>query len=338
MGPLTPPLREVWQAKAYPRAVAGGRILAHVDHHVVALSARTGKRLWSYPWRASDVYAHRDVVVANVWDGDELHVIDAATGRPQRVFPSPSAYAAAMAGDALVAHDAKYGPGMLFCADVTTGVRRWRRPSAEVKAWTAGAEVCVFALATGELLALRTSTGEVLWRREWPPTGSRDGEVGSATIDDVRLGDGAVFVTVGEHFLGLDLATGETRWKNGNDGARHQVVEGRRIFSLSGHRYRVLDAATGHAVVERDVGPSLPERLREHGFHQMPLLSETHLFAASNRDALAAFARDTGEHVWSWQSTRSGSMSAPFAAEGRVCLGISEHIHCFEPVPRKGSA
>ncbi len=319
---LTAPLRESWSTSVKGRrlvATDSELLLAEGPREVnVALSARSGKRLWTYPWGTAWPGPGDTVLVA--LSEDEVHVVDAATGRPRRVLWCgwPRGYAGDLVIGQLSCFHAVYACGV----DWESGRRLWRAPSpAAIHETAISGDTLVAGLHNGSVLALDLRTGRERWRREWPQWFDLQDDRGRAHV--LILGDD-VIVGVPGHTLRLSLATGATAW---HAERQFEVLHADRLYGCQGAEYFALDAATGREALRRTLD-DIPEREGES--FRCHAVSDTHAFLTSDRDALLALERDSGLPVWSHQDPGEPDVVACFARDGRLYYRVETKVYCFE--------
>jgi outer membrane protein assembly factor BamB len=326
--PLIAPLREVWSIP-----LKGSRLLRTNDgllvtegphEQIVALSVRSGKKLWSYPWRGSVVPGPDGVVHVALEDG-EVHVVDTVTGRPRRVLwcGRPCGFV----GKTMIANpstDCVYG------VDWETGQRLWRASvPARVAGVVSSGHTVVAGLYTGIVVALDVRDGREQWRRAWPEWFSPTNSLQNAA--DVVIAGDDVLVSVPGRTLRLSLATGATVWQTDR---QFQVIHGERLYGCEGAEYFALEAATGREVLRRTLD-DVPERQGES--FQCRVVSETHAFVTTNRSALLALERESGLVAWSHQDPGESQVHACVADGGRLYYRIATKLYAFESSRPAGS-
>ncbi|AXG79546.1 outer membrane protein assembly factor BamB family protein [Streptomyces paludis] len=194
-------------------AISGGTVYVWKDARLLALDARSGTELWSYP------------------------IGDAAScgGVPVRVSPAPD-------GQLYVAA----GPRVLSI-DLTSGHVRWHFEAPAVflspPAFAPGPAVTgggvYLADYLGTVYALDAATGKDRWRIA---TESRQ------SIEPVLVADGNIHVGSGSALYTLDAVTGTPKWRFAAGGeviGAPVVADGRLHFGSADHVLYTLDASGG---------------------------------------------------------------------------------------------
>lgn len=207
----------------------------------------------------------------------------------------------------LLADDAFHLAGF----DLSRGALRYQRPlSGPVRFLTADRER-VFVARPCDVTAYATQDGEELWRFAAGTAGVGRCDGRAVSMEDVLL----VPARDPQHLLALDAATGEERWR------RRGVVGHGRCFAgdVDGIVWHVWDtvaqirASDGAVLREAPVASALRER-EIHTLHTLPVVSDTHLYVAGDRN-IAAIRKDDLTIEWSF---RSGEPLVP--ATGLVAM------------------
>ena len=337
---LAPPFREAWTATPVygPLAHDGLLFVNDSKDHPAALDAKTGKRVWTSPWLGGIALIHEGHLFLKL-DPSEIHVVDPHSGRPEAVLHAPHGNMAGI-GRRLIGCvvDYEYDAIVTWALDWTTGERLWsvrERPAGAVSQHFCASErgfVYEIEDRSGAsrnvkvLVARRIETGEELWRR-------RNAELQSvASIFEDR-----VVACVGDRAMALDLASGAVLWE----------VEGGAGY-LYGDRYYVLkwsadgptwfctiDVRTGKTLRRVDVRAKLPKTLKDAGLASLLLVTDTHVFAKSPKNALIVFDRESGEYAWQHHPSGAHIMGEVVCGDG--CFYYrngTERLFCLESAAR----
>lgn len=261
---------------------------------VVALDARTGRRLWRTPARGSvrsDVVV-RDTAVFSLSHLNVVQAFDAQSGRElwhRELTPDPpgrhrnSRTGLAVAGDVILA---QIGGGPLAVLDPATG-NTIAKPRIGGALYTspATADDRVLLVTAFGWLALARGSWDELWRLE-PPGGLPrhgppvvNGRLGFFVADEVRC---------------VDLADGRLRWSVplptvGLSLGAVTVDDG--VVYTPGPRPLALREATG-APVWRDAVPAA-------GYASAaPAVTRQQVFTTADDGRLLAYDRETGNELW----------------------------------------
>lgn len=260
---LAPPFRRVWTFHArslveFPPAVAYGRLFfANNDGVFFAISAKTGKKAWSYASgrcqaespavAAGTVFAtflNRPPCNASGGDG-ELIALSAGSGKVRwrrTIGPSESS-PLVLGGDVLVGD----WNGMVWCFAQATGKLVWSfQADGKVKDGLAYAGGHVFFGTYGsKVYSLDARTGKLVWEASAQPSLGSEGTFYSTpavAYDRVYIGstDGRMY--------SFGATTGDIRWSQSTGGYVYSspAVWRERVYagSYSGSFF-CFDAATG---------------------------------------------------------------------------------------------
>lgn len=217
-------------------AAGGNAIFAATGYgEMVAVSAETGTRLWTYdleaPARTAPTYADGKVYVVSVTN--VLHAINTADGSQAWVAPGVgesagviSAASPAVAGNTVVV---PFSSGEIAAFDTKDGQMKWidavvrstRTLAVSGLTDVAASPVIdngiVYATGVaGRTIAVSLSKGERLWEQN----------VGSAYTPIVS-GNALFLVDLQDNMIALDRKTGKTFWRSGLP-----VVRKKRFFSV----------------------------------------------------------------------------------------------------------
>jgi outer membrane protein assembly factor BamB len=267
--PGRPPLRVVWRSGGrslleFPPVIGFGRLfISNADGNVLAVSATTGRRAWTFHeqrcvaaspalgrYAGGTVYAvflGRQPCGQNHPDG-EVVALGVGTGDVRwRTTIGPSETSPLLVGHRLYVGDWR---GAVYELDARTGKVKWRfSTGGPVKGGIAFSNGRVFAGSyDGHVYCLRATDGHLLWRAS----------------EDARLfGHGTFYstpaVAYGRVYIGstdsrvysYGATTGERRWSYVTGGYVYgspSVWNGRVYIGSYDHNFYALDAATGRRV------------------------------------------------------------------------------------------
>jgi outer membrane protein assembly factor BamB len=322
-------------------SLAGGVVyFGSDDGRVYAVTAATGRRLWSVetngPVRSTPA-VDGGVVFVLSYDG-RLYALDARTGGRRWTFRTGGERAFEAKGlhgwqpasqtfvdpfdvflsSPAVADGVVYfgsGDGRVYAVDAATGVERWHVQTGDVvHASPAVVGGVVFVGSwDGDFYALDAATGAERWRLE----GGRDdvlhNQVGFQS--SAAVVDGVVYVGGRDSKLyALDAATGRERWRYDNEGSwvvgAPAVANGRVVFATSdSRRLHVLDAGTGKAVASQTGGAYM--------FSSPALAGDVVLIGVLNGQ-LDARDATTGALLWSYEVEASRGPAGRVLAADRT--------------------
>jgi outer membrane protein assembly factor BamB len=310
------------------------------ESRVAALDAATGTQLWTYPWPAGVLMAQDGVVLLATghW---EVHVVDAATGRPRttlwgamdiprRRLPmdEPVAYVAVRGRHVvLFGTHPEHKRAMLRCFDLHTGQRNW---TAWLESYTDGVVLTdsrvVVTQSRKEVRALDAATGRTCWTHY------------ADSVKEPKTDGRCVFFPAAApnhewRTVALDLKDGRTLW--GARRAVHWIGDG-VLFGLSEeNRIQATDAATGRRAGAANASVVLPASLRQFFLKRVLHVSESHVFVAAghlgnteNTGALLCLDRKTAECLW---VHRPGGEVYPcvHSADGRLIYRCGDCVYCL---------
>jgi len=261
-----------------PLAAAGGRVFAVSSGRVAALSAATGRQLWSVPAAGVEpsfpprlptyfvIYANGVVCVLGAY-GAGVAGLDPRTGRPIWRRPPPSGgFGAGAAADNGVLYVAEISPGGVAALDVRTGQPRWTAPTPSVASTLlvldsviAGTPTASPSYDAGSLtFALDKATGRPLWQANFDTeTYSSIAGEGDRVYVRVDLLNGAA--TEGNAIYALAARTGRKLWYRAfpsqSIGGTIVAADGLLYASFTQGGLRALSPETGADVWQRtDLG------------------------------------------------------------------------------------
>ena len=238
------------QLVASPIVAAGKIFILDSEAHVRAFDAKSGKKLWTQDLTPEDqdsdkargggvAYDDGHIYVATGF-GD-VHELDASTGKilwtthaivPFRASPTAS--------NGLVY--AVTSDNQMLCLSQKTGEILWRHrgitEAAGILTATSPAVAGSFVIApysSGELFALRTENGTVLWSDSLTRTGNMTSlsELNDIAGRPVIDGDRVFAISHSGRFVSIDLRTGERVWTRDVPGVQTPWVSGDYIFLVT---------------------------------------------------------------------------------------------------------
>lgn len=340
---------EVWSCQvkeAVHGAFCGDGVRAFVIHgarprdwRVIALDAPTGKRLWTYPWPARLLLAQDGVVLLGTWDG-QIHVVDAATGRPRSSLWGAqrdllgecegAVHTAAIGPRVVVSapHDG-HGRAMLRCFDLRSGERLWTH---WLDSESAGIAVTESRVLTSQfdrgIWAFETMTGRLCWRCE-------------DSCSPPRTDGRRVFLTVVPakepwRTVALDLADGCQLWEAQR--SVDAVADGVLFGTSRDHdRIEMTDAGTGRDAGAYEMKIRVPPKLSQFDTLRVSHVSERHVFVTARysgqRDCLGAVLcldRKTAQFAWAHGPVRGIVYRYVFVEDGRLIYRCGDRVYCLK--------
>lgn len=346
---LAAPLREAWQAESQvlpnwrgscPPVLVCDSLLFFTDKsgYTVALDVDSQKPIWRYPWTGDPWLIHEGRLYIKA-DEHELHAVELPTGKPMATIRCSRFDQLLAAGRHLIGHgaDHEYGGQRTWVIDWTSGQRLWTEHLPEsdlsVSAACATEDVLVYCIedrtpssSSATLVARRIRDFHELWRI---PVASL---TGFAAVDqDLVLG------SFGGQITAINLETGAVAWQRPGG---EIYVYGGRCYSLSRWtgKYEILDVVTGKAVKSYELWKGLPKNLQSERLSRIALVTETHVFIASEEASLVAFTRDDARYVWRHKPPAAQMPGEVVCAGGRLyyCNGLNR-LFCLEPTPSHGA-
>ncbi len=264
------------------------RVLGHfravADDHVVAIDARTGATKWHtvLPRRSPNIQTHKHrgtsgvplvagdtIFVPNL--ASRLYAIDTKTGRcrwefpafegttkPQDINAGPHNPSPLLVGGNVIWARG----GKIHALDAATGQEQWTAPGGYLTPWTSGGSQRLVAFAGKSLLCVDARTGKVLWQQETDLAAF-------APLSAVIAGDILIASLPMDkasrtfHYRGLRLSDSGAKeiWRaepiTPDENMPVTVVDG-RVYFLRRHAIRVLDAATGKQLAEKEFAEGGP--------------------------------------------------------------------------------
>jgi outer membrane protein assembly factor BamB len=289
-----------------PTVVDGVVYVGAPNRFLYAVSAASGKEIWRFE-TSGQVSGTPTVAEGRVYFGHqggnkEFYAVDAATGR--MVWSKPLGW---------VWVGASYSNGRLFVGTVE-----------------------------GDILCLRASTGEVLWKRE-----TTGGIYPAPATDAVRLYTGAW----GGHYFGLSQETGDMHWAFYIPGvpagqAQRNVISpdsgapvllGDRLFASVGGSTFALDTRTGRRIWNHPFDDGRPNVTPATDGRQLIVSPKYDVNGCNLGSRLVSLDVQTGRKLWEFHP--GGGLSGAAIAGDKICFGSSSDIffRCISASPEQGS-
>jgi outer membrane protein assembly factor BamB len=182
----------------------------------------------------------------------------------------------------------------------------------------------VAGFGSGDLLALNTDSGQVLWTDNLGATATGLSEL-SAIVGLPVIDQGRVFVgSLGGIVLSLDLPTGRRLWEKDFATDQTSWVAGDWVFQLStDQRLAALSATTGQVKWARQLPPfKNMKKLTQPIYWWGPVLAGSSLVLVSNNKQLATVSPITGE-ITAIIALPSPAAAPPLAAQGKIFVTLA---------------
>jgi outer membrane protein assembly factor BamB len=184
--------------------------------------------------------------------------------------------------------------------------------------------IVVAGFGSGDLLALSTDSGEVLWTDNLGATGTGLSQL-SAIVGLPVIDQGRVFVgSLGGIVLSLDLPTGRRLWEKDVATDQTSWVAGDWAFQLStDQQLAALSAATGQVKWSRQLPPfKNMKKLTKPIYWWGPVLAGDSLVLVSNDKRLATVSPITGE-ITNIMPLPAPAAAPPLAALGQIFVTLA---------------
>jgi outer membrane protein assembly factor BamB len=288
--------------------VANGTVyVGSSDYNVYALNANTGALLWKYATNGR-VYSVPTVANGRVYFGSSnndhnVYALNATTGALLWTYTTTS-YGV---GSPTVAGGAVYvgsfdSDSILYALNADTGTLLWQFQGPFKMASPAVVNGVVYTASGYDALALKASTGELLWTYD----------TGLEVFNSPAVSNGIVYITGSDgNAYALDAVTGALLWKymsGGYTSSPPVVANGVMYFGRDGNVY-ALNASTGVPLWTLSAGGA------------PAAVANGVLYLVSRNDGnLWALNASTG--VLLWKSTIEPYVdSGPAVVNGRVYIG-----------------
>ena len=336
--------RDIGEGGGYRRkitaqpVVAEGRVyVMDADAVVTAFDAVKGSKLWEFETRTEEdrgtnvgggVSVDAGVLYATTGRGN-LAALDAVTGAVKwQARLDNAARAAATIGDGLL-----FVPELgnrLSAYSITDGKRVWTYLGLDAQTEVLGlpspayAEgILVAGFSSGELVAIRGTTGAVLWSDSLAAAGGRESVSELSAIHGMPvIQDGRVYaVGLGRLMLSLDLRSGRRLWEREIAGDETPCLAGEWIFVLSSDaKLAALSRIDGSVGWVTQLQAYENMEKRKDRIHWVgPTLAADRLIVASTIKTALAVSPYTGDVLG--EQKLSGAVSvAPSVAMGTVFI------------------
>ena len=275
-----------------------------------------------------------------------VYAVDAASGKEIWRFETSGQ----VSGTPTVAEGRVYfghqgGDKQFYAVDAKTGQQVWSKPLGWAWVGASYARGKLFVgTVEGDILCLRASTGEMLWKRE-----TTGGIYPAPATDASKLYTGAW----GGHYFGLDQESGEMHWAyyipRGPGGGQAQrnvispdsgapVLVGDRMFASVGGSAFALDTKTGRQIW------NYPFNATDGAANVTPATDGKQLIISPKYDVngcnlgsrLISLDIETGNKLWEFPA--GGGLPGAAIARDKVCFGSSSDIffRCISAKPEAG--
>lgn len=291
--PLTPPLTMAWTnnigANIYmtsPVIYKGNVFVASVDEDmkrkacIYGLNGQTGDILWKYYVDNSiknTIVVEDDIVFAQSAQGT-LYAISAKDGSLKW-------------GNQL---HVKGLPALIEGIVVSDGV--------------------VYAGTGSGLCAMKTETGERLWR-------NKDWQQGEGATSTLALGKGMLIGSAQwKGLYGNDARTGELKWQLNTGDIRNRgaspAIHDNLLYVTSGKSLFIIDPVKGNVIVRKEYPFSVDVT-------STPLLTDKEIIFGSAQDGLIAVDKETLEVKWKFQTGDALIYTSPYTRKVSVTIETS---------------
>lgn len=343
---LRTPLLGGWAAESRARPVIGQRriYVKGADLRTVALDAVTGAHVWVSRGRAhvTPLLLFAEGLLTMQFNTSRFQVLNESSGEVIRELQDKAVAGSTAVVDGVLVQQ---GSWVFGATVIATGKVAWRKdlpqagPAYEglfcasldrVIAGLDGGPVVAYSLADGSEL-WRTTVGDLSWRR-----GS---EVRPASVHGplVLYKDTVIMEVFDGHLVGHSAKDGRRLW-HVDCGAVQGCLYGDRYYRISTRGYQIVDPKSGRVLLEKPF--QMPPELKRAGVSPWSLLvSETHVFTASQAGYVVAFERETGKYAWSVKPKGTAGGANLWAEDGRLYVDdLSRRVYCFEEASQTGRA
>jgi outer membrane protein assembly factor BamB len=184
--------------------------------------------------------------------------------------------------------------------------------------------IVVAGFGSGDLLALNTDSGQVLWTDNLGATGTGLSQL-SAIVGLPVIDQGRVFIgSLGGIVLSLDLPTGRRLWEKDFATDQTSWIAGDWVFQLStDQQLAALSADTGQVKWVRQLPPfKNMKKLTQPIYWWGPVLAGSSLILVSNDKQLATVNPTTGM-ITNNIPRPAPAAAPPIAAEGKVFVTLA---------------
>lgn len=321
-----------------PPVVAGGMVFSmSAAGEVKAFDLKTGGNIWAAyvrpkGSRAFDVGGGVSFDNGRVYAATgfgEIICFDAKSGTVlwRKPLGSPARTAPTIAGNHAYV---SLIDSSIVGIDIKDGTTLWNRQARNpltgvlgLPAPAVAGSVVVAGFGSGDLLALNTESGEVLWSDNLGATGSGLSQlsaiVGMPVIDRDRVFAGSL----GGIVLSIDLPTGRRLWERDFATDQTPFIAGDWLFTLStDQQLAALSATTGQVKWAHQMPPFRNmKKLRNPIYWWGPVVAGGSVFLASNDKHLAVIDAATGT-LTDTIDLPAPAAAAPIVAEGRLLITL----------------
>ncbi len=287
--------------RSSPTVSEGVVFVGSNDNHLYALDAGSGDLLWKIDtgnWVQYRPTVSDGVVYLSVQDADahELHAVDAKSG--ERIWASEVSIAFSPETAPAAVGSQVYvtsAAGDLVALSTSTGDVLWAfSPNDALTARSLVAGGTVYVAAGRNIDALDEESGRILWSRDYYWSVDHDG----ADVPPFIV-DGIVYFSPGDSIYSHDPATGETVWSFQVDGIIDSPPASAHglvyIGSDGGQFYATDPSKTNYLPEELVWGFDLVGRTLRH-----PTVSDGVLYVQSSDGKLQAFNAAKGRLIWTF--------------------------------------
>jgi outer membrane protein assembly factor BamB len=281
----------------------------------------------------SDPVLYGDLVLVGSAAGKALYALSRRDGSLVRTFPAENSVesGAVAVGDRVWFGDTG---GNTYAYDLETGELLWQHDgnapilvAPVVVPGDDGAPSRILVTNVDDLaIALDARTGELLWQYRAKRDLTRQAELTLYAAPRAEVADGlAVLGFSSGTVVGVDLETGEERWKRTVGEGRYPdivadpVTVGNDLFTSGYYEPLVAIDLPSHNVRWRvDAGAAHAVAVDERPDGQVVL------YHPGSDGVLRAVAALTGAQLWTWSSGSAGSLTTPIITDAGLLVASSE--------------
>ncbi|MGB1547435.1 MAG: PQQ-binding-like beta-propeller repeat protein [Alphaproteobacteria bacterium] len=319
-----------------PPIVAGGRAyVADAAGRIAAFNVEDGDRLWRTDLTPDDeddvtfsggiAYAYGHLFVSTGFA--QVVALNAESGEPvwRRALPSPLRAAPTVSNGRLFVTTVD---NQMFALDARSGETLWTHKGFEETAGILGGaspavegDVVVVPYTSGEIFAMLTNTGRILW--SYSLASSRRGDAISSIADirgDPVIDRGRVFaVSHSGRIVALDMKSGEPLWEKEIGGIQTPWVAGDFIYLLTTNNEVIcLSREKGEVVWILELPQYLdPEDRKGPIVWHGPVLASDRLLVAGSHGIVLAVSPYRGQVIGQVELD-DGAASTPVIAKGTI--------------------
>jgi outer membrane protein assembly factor BamB len=309
-----------FRVNANPAVVNGTVYFGSGDSQLYAVSASTGRKVWSLPAGPATAAptVGSGIVCVSATQGN-FYAVHAASGKPawhlngnqldnyQRNWAIDGRYVALARGDMTVQMN-----------DVASGVQRWTATTLDEGGYTqtiAASHGVVYAVSRpGGLHALTAATGREIYRVQLLRNGA------SPSTNLIISGDTMYLGSDTGPLYAIHPGTGKVRWtyqpRNRFPQSDPVVADGIVYFNDNLSTLHAVDASSGRPVWTYD---------DNGGDAVSPAVAGGYVYVPA-RSGLQQLDAETGEPGWTFNPSTGGQFfSTPVVADGLIFLGCDDH-------------